>query len=1561
MTSPSQAESVCIFEGDVSRQFSDRPTFERLTQQMLEQAIKARYPSLVIDLARTHLAMPDAVGQGWSFKPFMPLVLDYLALGTPINFSSDGNFGCYLSDTIPRRLRSDVGNLDMKVIEKLVLELPWTVPIGFDDALARYWNTDIASSPRADSGVRNSHWLWLSDSLKNRLHIQGLKQPGLSEPAREALDQIVRWPDRGQRFSHNLPPVYAYSLASTLTEGTSKTVLPSSDILLLHYTQSGLVILLCSAGGAVQSFDSIESFNNHWRARIVDRYVVDTITCNRYEIDGNVFDTQAARVLEQQLADLKAVKLPSGIGVQDLKALYRELSDPARYLRDTPNLSADTAAQLRPLLPEWLKNASLADRMSFQRYSLALASAKKRDQGRARLDDIRTFTADALLARMQQTNRSSPAKVPSRSFHPDDIELTFTLSAGYPGTVGISEKRTMNLTQLAIDNLVSRPSRQLKLSHRLGLALPAWLTPDFITRTGGLIQQVDIGRTYPRYLQQELLDESSQAQAHQRIFAEQISAHLPLEALQNTLNQENGMTRQGLRRVEAVLQLNAEDRRIDGHLVVIRHLAFLREPHARPDIVSNMFLIEAQDVTAGPHVLYRPLYAPALLEFPTRQALLQAVASAGDLQHSVLTWLSDTARPIYANGGFAEPHIVRFFQGDEFSAPEKPDPATLATDGGNDELFQYLGNGKLLEYLYGCNAQALITQADRNSVSNSESRWAVLLKGGSLLFNTLLFPLLRGPALASVWLWSLMASASQDIPALLSDDSATRELAAVDLLVNLAMLVTQLSSIRAPSPVTVSVPIKNQAMRAPASRVIPEQWPAAALPDILEGPVTLPGADTPGATLDFNFTNARARLTPEQRTQLRRMEVPRPTRLPEPIRQGPFTGLYVIDNAWNALVEGHLYRVDTESDGSVTIIDPTTPSRQGPLLRSDGQGTWSLDLRLRLRGGMPPKRIAEQRRLNAQEKVDLINKLGSLTVREADQRRALDVAEQVMTIFERGDTFSPEQRALKRKVVYDVLNDHIQFYMELLDSAPKRASLGIELHPDIIYGCIEHIVNKASRAYSVTKMDYIAIKTALRRFDDHPMPADAILADFEGYLKLYDALADVNDRKIYCLELEDRYLDMLLNMGTRGAQLYERLSQEHPVSKIDATSIKTVQLPVLAMLAIKRSKTDLPESLGRIVLPLREHVLTYASLRSYDVPASEHVQVLESLTEHFGQALDALEGTKAMYAENIHESYFNRLVELVKGLYEEASAKLAAEVKPDPKPSRRQPRRQQPPSAHPGKQLINTRNSGVLIGDLKPAGTSLPIEVVELRSEVDNQVIATYSRHDDVWDVVEVKRPVTVPRTRAIKTIKDDAQKLLEQLDTRLRRAEGYKTRCRHPQEIEEILDNEASRYRTLSAELDRAFTVSGTSPTPADQALSQQLSLAIASLATKGTALRTELSLKLPPTDGNLRYLFEKKLIHVARLGERKALKGTRKDFLQEYAINDVDGFPLWYAHFHYETAETPKAGYSVAHLKTKEQRREHYHSLLAKADSPYAVVNVHRGQIGKFLARDKFLPLAP
>ena len=203
MTAATPTNTLPALAQRVSLLFASRPTFEEVAQRMLEQAIKEKYPSLSFDLSKTKLATPDPASRGFTLQPFMPRVLDYLALGTPLDFTERGGRRCFLSDAPPRELSPEDGKLDIKVIEKLLLELPWTVPIGLEDALTRYWNAGI------DTGNDISRWRWLSDALKNTLSIRSLQQPDLTDPAREALDQIVCWPDREQRFRRtNLSPVY---------------------------------------------------------------------------------------------------------------------------------------------------------------------------------------------------------------------------------------------------------------------------------------------------------------------------------------------------------------------------------------------------------------------------------------------------------------------------------------------------------------------------------------------------------------------------------------------------------------------------------------------------------------------------------------------------------------------------------------------------------------------------------------------------------------------------------------------------------------------------------------------------------------------------------------------------------------------------------------------------------------------------------------------------------------------------------------------------------------------------------------------------------------------------------------------------------------------------------------------------------------------------------------------------------------------------------------------------------------------------------------------------------
>lgn len=410
------------------------------------------------------------------------------------------------------------------------------------------------------------------------------------------------------------------------------------------------------------------------------------------------------------------------------------------------------------------------------------------------------------------------------------------------------------------------------------------------------------------------------------------------------------------------------------------------------------------------------------------------------------------------------------------------------------------------------------------------------------------------------------------------------------------------------------------------------------------------------------------------------------------------------------------------------------------------------------------------------------------------------------------------------------------------------------------------------------------------------------------------------------------------------------------------------QVSTLSLLAIKDIYSDLTDTLLVISEPLAEQVRSHSDLRTSDLTSLERLEVLNSLTEHYREAVDALYGVQTFFGDEVEQPYFSELLTLVKGLYQDVSEQLATEELTARSASGQAPSESETPAKSPQKtpvkrakkKVIKTRKNGVLIGDLKPATTEDEVDVVELRSETDDQLLATYSLQDDVWDVVNPSptapqpSPAPLPRSRSLKAVRRDARTLLGKLQERLRYAETYAEHCYSPQQIEEILSIELNRYRELSKALERAFDNSQSQRTPADLELTKELSDAIHSLTIKGRKLRIDRSLDLPPTDANLQYLLEQNILEVAPPAERVALAGLQ-DYLQEYAIKiasgERKGQKLWYAHFHYRAQTTPKAEYSVAHLKTEAQRY----------DGSRSVEKVHRGEIGKHLAQTRFLPLAP
>ncbi|WP_300731228.1 DUF6543 domain-containing protein [Pseudomonas sp.] len=1557
-TPPADATPFIPTQNAVRAEFDNPPTLESVARQMLAAAIAEHYPTLIIDLTRTRLAVPIP-GGGWALHPFMPKVMDYLGNGTELDLTPVSGQPYYLVDEAPNWLRLPAGELNMKVIATLVKELAWRLPIGLQNSLNDYW--------KQPSSTGASRWRWLSDVIRDTLTLGALKQKDLDSDAREAINQIIQFPEREARVRQfGERAVSAYWLKVTLrNNGVVRSVL-SERIVLATAKQ----VMSFKPDGTTRTYKDLNTLSLSWVKRISERYAVSEIRSKHFELEGNVFDAAAAALLNRHLERIAALTLPTRIGAQALQTLYRKLLDTSDFFADAPPANRQQLAPLKANVPDWLENASPNDRALYRQYSVGMARAKKNSRGHTYLNGIsgiHTYAVDVLQQLLQRDQKQFEPGLtePHAPPHPDDIQLTFHVATGVLNTIGIIEPVTLSLTELALKNLVGRPTGRLTLGHRLGLALPAWLTPDYITQRDGLIEQANIGKAYPERLESLLLSNTPASQEREKLFAEQMNVQLPLEALELSLKKANGMTPLGARYVAAVVQPGADERVIEGQPVVIRRLALIRKPEAVPDVVSNMFIIEPSNTDHGPHVLYRPFYAKALLEFPTRDALLKAMAEPGELQDSILIWLSDAARPIYANGGIKEPHYVRFGLGSEFAPLEVPAPAALATDGISHELLQYLLNGQLMLFLYGCNARALVDQANTDSVSNRESRWRVFFEGTSLVFNSLLLaPALPRALMITGGLLGLANTVSQAIPALSSRDPATRELAIADVLLNVGMMLFHYTLSALPRLPRVASRMARQTLRPLAPAHDPQGWPAPSPPKIITGLVALAGEfpNTDSTVLDFRFASARNHLTAGQIRKLAEFKIARPAALPPAQATGVHKGLYRIADRWCALIDNDLYPVEVDLKGGAIIVSSTDPSHLGPRVKSDINGLWTLDLGMSLQGGMPPRRIAALKQKKAARLLELQTELDTFFKEEETLHKTVETTLQILEKASDDPRYTAEQLTALRERLDTALQKQLSAYQKLLDTRQERLELQAPFHEKVVISLLEKAFDNRATSLSIPAKEQRILLRKWPQFStlDARMEA-ASEADPKGFEQFIREQITINDRAIERIEMRNGYLDELFNLSEAGAEAAAPLTSQLPREEHSPLSLKSLQLECLKMVSSSTTASTLVEdSLDQAIDPLKEHLHTHIEVTTLALETSRRVEVLDSLVEHYGQALDALQGIRLMSAESLEMTYFDKLGQLLDSLYQDATKLLAAEIKPALKPRKRpEPR---PPSGAgiPQRKVIKARGKGTLIGNVRPADGQWPMEVIEVHSGYDKQLLSTYSQHGDEWVEIQTLHPKPAAPLRALNIIKGDARKLFGQFDKHLSQVRQYRALCRHPVEIQEQANNEARKLDRLASELHNAVQAEpAASRLPADQTLIDDMRSAAQRLTQEGETLRIQLSLELPPTHGNLQYLLDQKRVQIAALGERIKLQGERQDFIQEYAVNDRDGAPLWYAHFHYPALDTPAPDYAVAHLKTKAQRKLSYFSQLADAHSGQAIVNVHRGQIGKNLAERWFLPL--
>jgi len=595
---PSPAEN--LLKKVVAAQFSTRPSLRSVVAQMLTSTLEEKYPPLLsIPLSGLRLALPRE-GGGRGLRPLLDVALQHLADGSFPDLSFRYGLDAYLSDKTGTRLTFQANgerSYDRHVFEDAIRELPLILFVGAQEALATYWEQN------SDAG--GSRWQWLASVLRGRLSTSAVRQSGDDAQQLQILSTLADCPSREARSERLWPDnaIHAYTLETQLVRGNTTLTLQASDILVV----SGSRVFWCALSGQILSYASLDAFGEAWGKHMQAQWIADTITWRQYEPDGDIFEVQAALILNQQLDALARIRLPADSTVHRLETQFDALTDPAELFSHAPRMPGQTLLPIQAALPDWLRDASPADRFAFHQRLLEQANLRRLTHGKGYLDgldDIRTYATrhlnhqlclDRAVALGGQRTCNDAAR--AAGYRADELTLTFhvavgSLAGGYLAPV------SMSLVDLALKNLSGSPRGRMTLSHRSGRALEAWLTPAYVLQ---LVQRVDIGNNYPAYLRRELMGDTAAARKRQRLFNQQRPLHLKTQALEHALRGEAGLTTRGARCVRALLATNPLARRVDGDEIVIRPLAFLRTPAATADVAQNMFIIEPLDTRLGPH------------------------------------------------------------------------------------------------------------------------------------------------------------------------------------------------------------------------------------------------------------------------------------------------------------------------------------------------------------------------------------------------------------------------------------------------------------------------------------------------------------------------------------------------------------------------------------------------------------------------------------------------------------------------------------------------------------------------------------------------------------------------------------------------------------------------------------------------------------------------------------------------------------------------------------------------------------------------------------------------
>ncbi|MBC3299669.1 hypothetical protein H0Z09_00905 [Pseudomonas sp. SWRI18] len=1483
-------------------QMASGPAFREVAARLLREELLERYPHLDIDPNIAMVGTPvweivedQVVSRPANFQALTDILAVQAVLAVPALYIEGEHFLTQLPITDPP-LHLPVSILD---IAGMLNTLAPVMLRGYQQSQLDFWN-----QLDGDSGPR---WQALSSVLRDYWNVQDVE--GWTQEDCRMARQLYQAPDPLDRRANDPYDTRAYlvDIDQVDADGRAEHLNDRLVSVLIGKQDGREVILVYSLLLGHRKYASLEQLGNDVSLLVYTATPHETIQWRLLEPEGDFFDQLACTMISIQIV---------AIGSMDFSDL-RESGNPIALAMPPTPKAQDNGHDLQwyqDALPDWLSDAAPADLDAYARHLKDLAALHGQNHHNGYQDGIEPIKQFALECLRAEMLKDHPEAEPG-TLEGLEIEIQSPVVWGAFAVPGQIETTVFSLTELALQNLIALPLGIESLRKKTTQALPDWLTVGYLK---SLITRVDIGTTYPALIKQTLLDDPQESARRQQLYTQHLRIQLPLLALQHKIRHEAGIDERGYRFVKAALEVEPADRQVDGHAIVIRRLAFVptRRLDSTPDVVDNMFVIGPQAMNAGPCLLYRPLLDQPLTQYPSPANLLYAIQQSSSLRDSVLAWLPDSTRDDYERyvfpGTLPSPWVAVDFLVDPLKLLTWSGPLALGTatleDGG-------------LASLYKANADALVKLADRQSVSNAEARWATFKRAGWLIFNAAL-PFLGRMAGVAAWIWQIMDDLQQLAEAEQHPDRPSPQAALADLLLNLGMAIALHSAARsAPRRQVGAEPARKPAPRPPAA----------------VKPVLRKVADITSATLPSDHAQPLHSLGATSSTPVRlsmvldRFKIDKPAELGEAIAtEGAHQHLYRSGEHYYAPVGERWFQVQVDENEAVMIVDATRPERTGPLLIHNREGQWFIDTRLRLRGG-GPKFLAKKARELAQKRAQELRK--ELSEFESGKKTAQQQLQQAQQAIAAGPSTSAQA------AYSQALREQCADYEQALQ---KLKSLSVHAPtPDYPKKSLAYLKAQTELTQAAIKQTLIEFTPLLRAgLEQIELQAQAPRQrDIENARQLNT----LNKEMIKHLSYMQTRFDELRKLGNDGARLIRTLQGALP--GYSSEDLKALQVVVARNLCLPESTlATQPEAWTAMDQIVTTGEIAIQCLRDTlrdqrESHLDERIDTLSSLVEQFQLLDERLQDFPAEFSEQAIDTQLQELRDHLKAFRHRATAELgllSAErdifrKRPTPPPT--------PPS--PARKFIKTRYHGQLIGEPRLADLATQTWLVEIRSPLTHQVVATFhEKPNGIWvERVRTPTPSTTPVDLQARIA--DGQALLDQLPAFLERASNRaELPERTPFGIELLYHQHASRLERAVAAIENALTQSNVSDTPAASEVRTALSQAVSDLYVRAnqhvlTALKQH-----PPTVAGVEWLKNHDAITIKKTINRRRLKSPTPDYLDEYALSDGQTQEvLWYAHFHYSTDWTPPKAYLSARLKTPAER-----SLGAAADTPKGLTNEQR-----------------